>query len=145
MTTETVTELTEDQLTALDLQDRLRAMSFDVIPATIVCGMAGISEGAYRARLKYLRPSSIHFGLRTIQVVPVEDVLKEFFPDGLNDEVEEELMFGLVNDSLIVSKAGNVFRVLFAGFSDIGAVKRAAMAHTYKHGKNDGTVHRRKR
>ena len=145
MTTETVTELTEDQLTALDLQDRLRAMSFDVIPATIVCGMAGISEGAYRARLKHLRPSSIHFGLRTIQVVPVEDVLKEFFPDGLNNEVEEELMFGLVNDSLIVSKAGNVFRVLFAGFSDIGAVKRAAMAHTYKHGKNDGTVHRRKR
>ena len=78
-------------------------------------------------------------------MVPVEDVLKEFFPDGLNDEVEEELMFGLVNDSLIVSKAGNVFRVLFAGFSDIGAVKRAAMAHTYKHGKNDGTVRRRKR
>ena len=145
MTTETVTEFTEDQLTALDLQDRLRAISFDVIPATIVCGMAGISEGAYRARLKYLRPSYIYFGLRMIQVVPVEDVVKEFFPDGLGDEAREELAFGLDNDSLIISKTGYVFRVLFAGFSDIGAVKRAAMAHTYKHGKNDGTVRRRKR
>ena len=146
MTTETVTEFTEDQLTTLDMQDRLRAMSFDVIPATIVCGMAGISEGAYRARLKQgqLRPSYIYFGLRTIQVVPVEDVLREFFPGGLNEEVMEELDFGLVNDSLIISKAGNCFRVLFAGFSDIGAVKRAAMKHAYKHGKSDGTRRRRK-
>ena len=146
MTTET-TEFTKDQIIALDLQDRLRAMSFDVIPATIVCGMAGISEGAYRARLKQgqLSPTYIYFGLRMIQVVPVDEVLREFFPDGLDEEAEEELMFGLVNDSLIVSKAGNVFRVLFAGFTDIGAVRRAAMAHTYKHGKNDGTVHRRKR
>ena len=146
MTTET-TEFTKDQIIALDLQDRLRAMSFDVIPATIVCGMAGISEGAYRARLKQgqLRPSYIYFGLRMIQVVPVEDVLREFFPDGLDEEAEEELMFGLVNDSLIVSKAGNVFRVLFAGFTEMGEVKRAAMKHAYKHGKNDGTVHRRKR
>ena len=62
MTTETVTELTEDQLTALDLQDRLRAMSFDVIPATIVCGMAGISgrrvsgtAQAFEAQLHPLR------------------------------------------------------------------------------------------
>ena len=95
MTTET-TEFTKDQIIALDLQDRLRAMSFDVIPATIVCGMAGISEGAYRARLKQgqLRPSYIYFGLRMIQVVPVEDVLREFFPDGLDEEAEEELMFG---------------------------------------------------
>ena len=145
MTTETVTELTEDQLTALDLQNRLRSISFDLIPATIVCGMAGISEGAYRARLKHLRPRYIYFGLRMIQVVPVDDVVQEFFPDGLEEEAQAELMFGLVNDSLIIDKDGNVFRVLFAGFSDMGEVKRAAMAHAYKHGKNDGTVHRRKR
>ena len=145
MTTEKVKELTEDQITAFDLQDRLRAMSFDVMPATIVCGMAGISEGAYRARLKrgQLGVRYIHFGLRMIQVVPVDEVLREFFPDGLDEEAEEEFMFGLVNDSLIISKEGNVFRVLFAGFTEISAVKRAAMAHAYKHGKNDGTVHRR--
>ena len=52
MATETITEFTEDQLTAFDLQKRLRTKAFSVIPATIVCGMAGISEGAYRARLK---------------------------------------------------------------------------------------------
>ena len=146
MTTETITEWTEDQITAFDLQDRLRAMSFDVIPATIVCGMAGISEGAYRARVKQgqLSVTYIHFGLRMIQVVPVGEVLNVFFPDGLDEEAEEELAFGLDNDSLIISKQGNVFRVLFAGFSEIGAVKRAAMAHSYKHGKNDGTRHRRK-
>ena len=50
----------------------------------------------------------------------------------------------MVNDSLIISKAGNCFRVLFAGLSDIGAVKRAAMKHAYKHGKSDGTRRRRK-
>ena len=146
MTTET-TELTKDQITAFDLQDRLRNMSSDVIPATIVCGMAGISEGAYRARLKQgqLSPTYIHFGLRMIQVVPLDEVLREFFPDGPDEEAMEELAFGLDNDSLIISKTGNVFRVLFAGFSKISAVKQAAMKHAYKHGKNDGTVHRRKR
>ena len=138
MTTETVTELTEDQITTLDMQDRLRAMSYDVIPATIVCGMAGISEGAYRARIKQgqLKPAYVHFGLRMIRVVPVSEVLNVFFPDGLEEEVMEELAFGLDNDSLIISKAGHCFRVLFAGFSDIGAVKRAAMKHAYKHGKS---------
>ena len=31
-----------------------------------------------------------------------------------------------------------------AKLSDIGAVKRAAMKHAYKHGKSDGTRRRRK-
>ena len=146
MTTETITEFTEEQLTAFDLEKGLRAISFVVIPATIVCGMAGISEGAYRARLKQgqLKPTYIYFGLRMVQVVPLDEVLQAFFPDGVDEEVEEELVFGFKNDSFIISEAGYVFRVLFAGFADIGAVKRAAMAHTYKHGKNDGTRHRRK-
>ena len=132
-----VTELTEDQAATLDMQDRLRAMSFDVIPATVVCGMAGISEGAYRARIKQgqLKPAYVHFGLRMIQVVPVSEVLEVFFPDGLDEDVMEELDFGLHNDSLIISDKGHCFRVLFAGFADMGAVKRAAMAHAYKHGK----------
>ena len=82
MATETITELTKKQRAALDMQKRLRTIAFSVIPATIVCGLARISEGAYRARLKHLRPTFIYFGLRTIQVVPVEDVLREFFPDG---------------------------------------------------------------
>ena len=137
METETVTELTEEQSATLEIRDRLRAMSFDVIPSTIVCGMAGISEGAYRVRLKQgqLRTRFVHFGLRIIQVVPVEDVIAVFFPDGPDEEVREELAFGFNNDSLIISDAGHCFRVLFAGFTDMGIVKRTAMAKAYKHGK----------
>ena len=115
----------------------LRAYAYEVIPSPIVCGMAGISEGAFRARLNKgnLRPSYIYFGLRTIQVVPVEQVEAEFFPDGFDSEALEELAFGRTNDSFIPMKA-HFLRVLFAGFTDMGAVKRAVMAETYKRGKN---------
>ena len=146
MTTET-TELTKDQITAFECQDRLRELAIVVIPATIVCGLAGISEGAYRARVKQgqLGLRYVSFGLRMVQVVQLDEVIREFFPDGLEGEAEEELLFGWDNDSLIIDNNGLVCRVIFAGFADMGAVKRAAMAHAYKHGKNDGTVHRRKR
>ena len=147
MTPDTVTELTQDQLTALDLQERLRAMALLVIPATIVCGMAGISEGAYRARLKQgqLDPRYVHFGLRTIQVVPMVQVKEVFFPDGWDQEASEELAFGLANDSLIISEAGYCYRVLFAGFTAVDALRQVAMKHAYKHGRSDGTRHRSKK
>ena len=148
MTMETeIAKLTERQITAIECQDRLRKIAVAVIPATIVCGMAGISEGAYRARVKQgqLGLRYVYFGLRMIQVVQLDEVLREFFPDGPDEEVSEELLFGWGNDSLIIDDNGLVCRVLFAGFADMGQVKRTAMAHAYKHGKNDGTVHRRKR
>ena len=121
----------------LAAREILRGLAIEVIPSTIVCGMAGISEGAYRARLnkRTLSPWWVHFGLRSIQVVPVTQVVSEFFPDGLESEAAEELAFGRDNDSFIISDEGDCFRVLFAGFTDMGAVKRTAMAKAYKHGK----------
>ena len=118
----------------------LRTYSFEVIPSPIVCGMAGISEGAFRARINKgrMRPQYIHFGLRTIQVVPVKDVEAEFFPDGFDSEALEELAFGRANDSftpMVRESEAHWLRVLFAGLTDMGSVKRAAMAQTYKHGK----------
>ena len=117
----------------------LRARALEVIPATIVCGMAGISEGALRARLKKgtMDALYIHFGLRSIQVVPVEQVVREFFPDGLDEEATEELEFGRRCDSF-TPMYGTFLRVLFAGRTDMGAVRRAAMKESYKHGRGNG-------
>ena len=126
------------------LLELMRASSFDVMPSTIVSGMGGISEGALRARIKQgrMRPRWIYFGLRCIQVIPVKEVMAEFYPEGPDTEAADTLAFGRASDSFVpmVTESGAVswVRVLFAGFADMGSVKRAALAEAYKHGKGRG-------
>ena len=109
----------------------------EVMPATVVCGWAGISEGALRARQRqgHLLPVYIHVGLRAIQVLQVADVVAEFFPDGLDQEGCEELELGRSNDSFTFSDTGAVWRILHAGLTKPERVRAAMMKAAYKHGK----------
>ena len=109
----------------------------EVIPATVVCGWAGISEGALRARQRQgrLPPVYLHVGLRAIQVLQVSHVVDEFFPDGLDEEGQEELELGRGNDSFTFSESGAVWRILHAGLTKPERVRAALMKAVYKHGK----------
>ena len=99
--------------------------------------MAGISEGALRARQRQgrLPPVYIHVGLRAIQVLQVSDVVDEFFPDGLDEEGQEELELGRGNDSFTFSESGAVWRILHAGLTKPERVRAALMKAAYRHGK----------
>ena len=116
---------------------REKSGAVEVIPATVVCGWAGISEGALRARQRQgrLLPVYIHVGLRAIQVLQVSDVVDEFWPDGLDQEGEEELILGRANDSFTFSDSGAVWRILHAGVTPPKRVWAALMKEAYKHGK----------
>ncbi len=119
------------------VRNYLREQSVEVMPATVVCGWAGISEGALRGRQAKGRliPAYIHVGLRAIQVLRVEDVVQEFFPDGLDQEAQEELDLGRANDSFTFSERGWVWRILHAGLVKPEKMRLAMMKETYKHGK----------
>ena len=109
----------------------------EVIPATVVCGWAGISEGALRGRQRQgrLLPVYIHVGLRAIQVLALSDVLDEFFPNGLDEEAQEELDIGRGNDSFTFTESGAVWRILHAGLTKPELVRAALMKAAYRHGK----------
>ena len=126
-----------------EVLDYLRATAFEVIPASVVCGWAGISEGAYRARQRnyrsspnlFLQPIYVHIGLRAVQVVKLQDVIDEFFPDGLSEEDEEELAIGRNNDSFFFTERGNCFRVLHVGMVQPDQLRLQMMKDAYKHGR----------
>ena len=109
----------------------------EVIPATVVCGWAGISEGALRAKQRQGRipPVYIHVGLRAIQVLQVSDVVAEFWPGGLDQEERDELILGRANDSFTFLDSGAVWRILHAGLTPPDRVRAALMKEAYKHGK----------
>jgi hypothetical protein len=139
MKTEAVTQdgLHVDTRNAVKTWLREESGAVEVIPATVVCGWAGISEGALRARQRQgrLPPVYIHVGLRAIQVLQVSDVVDEFFPDGLDEEGQEELELGRGNDSFTFSESGAVWRILHAGLTKPERVRAALMKAAYKHGK----------
>ena len=122
------------EITMPAVLELMREHAFEVIPSTMVCGWAGISEGAFRPRLKRMRPAYVHVGTRAIQVVPLADALAEFFPDGLDQEAQEELDLGRANDCFMFLN-GEPMRLLHAGMVKPDVARRAAMRHTYKHGK----------
>ena len=126
-----------------EVLDYLRETAFEVIPVSMVCGWAGISEGAFRARQRnyrrsrslFLQPIFVHFSLRAVQVVKLQDVIDEFFPDGLSEEGEEELAIGRNNDSFFFTERGNCFRILHVGMVEPERIRLQMMKDAYKHGK----------
>ena len=82
-----------------------------------------------------MTPVYIHVGLRAIQVLQVSHVVAEFFPDGLDEEGQEELELGRSNDSFTFAESGAVWRILHAGLTEPERVRAALMKAVYKHGK----------